>query len=140
MHVQDSSSGQEDQFSVDSAAFVSETIPNTGIRLLRPKPETEAALAQQLDIPRRLELLRRQGPTHPTAPRLLQDEAEVGTTSTGKAVRLILSVVAEPQQWSGGWFLSVVPPAEIGAWQVYLVDARKAIVAELRSSEYSHDS
>jgi hypothetical protein len=67
---QDSSFDWENQFSIDASAFISETIPGTGVRLLRARPETEAVLAKQLEIPRRLELLRRQAPPHLTTARL----------------------------------------------------------------------
>jgi hypothetical protein len=60
MRLHDSSSQPEDQTSsIDASAFLVESVPGTGIKLLRAKPETEAALARQPDIPRRLELLRR---------------------------------------------------------------------------------
>jgi hypothetical protein len=124
MHVQDSSSEQENQFPIDSSAFISETIPGTGIKLLRPKPETEETLARQLDILRRLELLRRQASRSSTAARLLQDDTRVGTTSDGASVHLVLTVVTEPEQWTGGWFIAVVPPDENETWQAYLANAR----------------
>jgi hypothetical protein len=105
-------------------------ISGTGIRLLRVRPETETAIAYQLEIPRRLALLRRQAPTHLTAPRLIQDDAEVGVTSDGASVHLVLTVVVEPGQWSGGWFLAIVPPNETEAWQNYLTAARERFVRE----------
>jgi hypothetical protein len=130
MHLQDSSSEQENQFPIDASAFISETIPGTGIKLLRPKPETEETLARQLDISRRLELLRRQASAQLTALRLLQDDAEVGTTSDGASVHLVLTVVAEPQQWSGSWFIVTVPSNETGAWRAYLTGVREQFVRE----------
>jgi hypothetical protein len=93
------STDPENQFSADASAFISETIPGTGIRLLQTRPETEATLTCQLDISRRLELLRRQAPRQGSTPRLLQDDAEVGVTSTGESVRLVLTVVIEPRRW-----------------------------------------
>jgi hypothetical protein len=133
MHVQDLPSDQENQFPTDVCAFISETIPGTGIKLLRPKPETEAALTNQLDIKRRLELLRRQAPApaHLTAPRLLQDVALVGVTSDGASVHLVITVVVEPPRWSGGWFIGVVPPDENETWQAYLASAREQFVLEV---------
>jgi hypothetical protein len=68
----------ENQFAIDASAFIEEVIPGTRIRLLRARSETEATLARKLEIPRRLELLRRQAPPHLTTQRLLQDDAVVG--------------------------------------------------------------
>jgi hypothetical protein len=130
MHPQDSPPNLENQFGVDSSAFISEVIPNSTIRLLRAKPETEETLARQLDISRRLELLRRQAPTHLTASRLLQDDAEVGTTSDGASVHLVLTVVVKPGQWSGSWFIVTVPSNENGAWRAYLTGVREQFVRE----------
>jgi hypothetical protein len=128
MQVKDSSSDQENQFPIDVSAFISDTIPNTGIDLLRAKLETETALASQLGIKHRLELLRRQAPAHLTAARLLQDDAVVGVTNDGAVVHLVITVVVEPQQWSGGWFIAIVPPDENETWQAYLASAREQFV------------
>jgi hypothetical protein len=59
MHLEDLSSSAEDQFSIEASDFIIESVPDTGIKLLRPRAECEGSLARQLDIPRRLELLRR---------------------------------------------------------------------------------
>jgi hypothetical protein len=132
MQLQDPSSEPDNQFSADSCSFISETIPDTGIRLLRPRPETEPALASQLQIPHRLELLRRQAPLHLTTARLLQDDSLVGTTSDGAPVHLVLTVVVEPGQWAGGWFIAVVAPNVSEAWKTYLIRAREQFVLEVR--------
>jgi len=136
MHKKDSSSGDENQFSIDVSAFVSETISGTTIRLLRARPETQAALARQLDIPRRLELLRRcprqriQTGSSPSA-RFLQDCARVGETSAGETIFLVLSVIEDLPRWGGGWFLAVTPRDTEERFQCYLAASREAIVAEL---------
>src|SRR5215468_9723051 len=59
MRPHNSSSGAEDQFSADLSTFHVESVPNTGIKLLRARPETEPALGRQLSISHRLKLLRR---------------------------------------------------------------------------------
>jgi hypothetical protein len=135
MRAQDSSSSQENQFSIDASTFISDFIPGTGIRLLRARPACQAELAKQLSIPLRLELLRRQAPRQSPVPRLLQDDAEVGVTSTGEIVRLVLTVVTELEQWTGNWFVAVLPPSEIEAWKTYLAATREMIVLEARCSE-----
>jgi hypothetical protein len=132
MQAQDSSSGWENQFSVDVSAFISETIPNTGIRLLRARPQTEAALVHQLEIPRRRRLLRRQSPLRNTAVRLLQDVAPVGETSAGEVVYLVLSVVVDRRAWAGGWWLAIVPPQETDKFRAYSAAAREAFALQLR--------
>jgi hypothetical protein len=133
VRVHHSSTDPENQFSVDASAFISETIPGTGIRLLHARPECEAELAKQLSIPLRLELLRRQASQQSTAPRMLQDDAKVGETSTGESVRLVLTVVVETRRWHGGWFIGIVPPDEIEAWQAYLASACEQFVLERRA-------
>jgi hypothetical protein len=126
MHIQDSSSDRDNQFSIDVSAFISETIPDIGIRLLRARLETEATLAGQLEIPRRLNLLRRQAPCHPSTSRLLQDAPRVGVTSDGACIHLVLtSIVLESGEWCGGWFIGIVPVGEAEAWQAYLAGARE---------------
>jgi hypothetical protein len=132
MHREDSSSAGGNQFSIDASAFISETIPGTGIRLLRARPECEAELAKQLSIPLRLKLLRRQAPPRSNTPRLLQDDVEVGTTSTRETVCLILTVVVEPTHWHGGWCIAIVPLNEAEAWRAYLAGARAQFVLEAR--------
>jgi hypothetical protein len=159
MHPEDSSFPAEDQFSIDASAFIIEPIPNTGIKLLRAKLETEPALSRQLDIPRRLELLRR-GAARSTSPNrtpstspsqqpaslqdvpipgsgpadshFLQDVASVGETSRGETVYLVLSVVTDHLRWQGGWFLGLVPPGETEVWQAHLTSAREQFVRELQ--------
>jgi hypothetical protein len=153
MHPQDSSSRAEDQFAIDVSAFIVEVIPNTGIKLLRPRAETEPALSRQLDIVHRLELLRRcagQKPhpstntplqdvpipgSDPADTRFLQNLAPVGETSRGETVYLILSAVVGSSRWQGGWGLAVVPPHESERFQAYLADAREAIIEELRMGD-----
>jgi hypothetical protein len=108
---------------------------------LRARPETQAVLARQLDISRRLDLLRRpadppkaraEGASVPsTDTHFLQDVVHVGETSRGEAVYLVLSVVVDPSRWNGGWFIGIVPLNEIGVWQAYLASAREAIVTQL---------
>jgi hypothetical protein len=132
MHSKDSSSDSENQFAIDASAFISDLLPGTGIRLLRPRPESERALASQLDIARRLELLRRQAPPSSNTPRLLQDVAAVGQTSRGEVVYLVLSVLVERSEWVGSWFIAIVPPNETEAWQAYLAATRERIVLEAR--------
>jgi hypothetical protein len=162
MRSHNPSFGAEDQFAIDASAFTVEVIPDTGIKLLRAKPETEPALSRQLSIPRRLELLRRcatestssnhtHSSTPPSSPpqpsslqdvpipgssqsdsHFLQDVQAVGETSRGETVFLVLSVVTDPLQWNGGWFIGIVPPDATEAWQAYLAGAREAIVAELQ--------
>jgi hypothetical protein len=151
MQSQDPSSDAIDQFSFDAAAFISETVPGTGIKLLRAKPETEPELSRQLHILHRLELLRRHSadpkphphPTprledvpvsasDPTAIQFLQDVAEVGQTSAGETIYLILSATVSPTQWQGGWGLAVVPLEDSERFQTYLTGAREVIVAELQ--------
>jgi hypothetical protein len=133
MRKQDPPSARGIQFEIDPGAFVSEPILGTGIRLLRAQPETEATLAGQLEIPRRLELLRRQAPPHLTTPRLLQDDTVVGVDSNGAGIHLVLtSIVLESGVWHGGWFLTTVPTDELEAWQMYLAKARELFVREAR--------
>jgi hypothetical protein len=131
MHLQDSSSDSENQFAIDVSAFICETVPGTGIRLLRARPETEPALASQLDIPKRLGLLRRQAPTQNTPTRLLQHVAAVGMTSDGAFIHLVLTVVLEVGgERHAGWFLAIIPVSEVDRWQVYLNDSREWFVWE----------
>jgi hypothetical protein len=149
MHSEDSSSRAEDQFAIDARDFIIEFISGTGIKLLRAKPETEPALSRQLDIPRRLELLRRgadrKPQPHPTPLPLeddpgsnqpdthfLQDVAPVGDTSRGETVYLVISALVEPSRWQGGWFIGIVPPNETETWQAHLASAREAIVVQLQ--------
>jgi hypothetical protein len=137
MQKQDSSSDRENQFAVDASKFISEALPNSGIRLLRSRPECETEVAKDLEIRRRLRLLRRQAllAPQPTTARLLQDEARVGVTGAGASVHLILTVVVEPGgQWAGGWFVATVPPNEAERFQHYLVDAREATITQLRQA------
>jgi hypothetical protein len=123
----------ENQFAVDASAFIEEVPPGTRIRLLRARPETEATLARQLEIPRRLELLRRQAPPRSNTPRLLQDAPRVGATSDGACIYLVLtSIVLESGEWCGGWFIATVPVGEAEAWQAYLATAREQFVLEER--------
>src|SRR5262249_4773792 len=122
-----------------------ESIPNTGIKLLCGRPETEAALSRQLDIPHRFELLRRSAELPPApikdAPvfsadtHFLQDVVLVGQTSTGQNVYLVLSVVLDQPQWAGGWWLAVVPVSEETPFTEYLVQARDCVIAGLRSEQ-----
>jgi hypothetical protein len=131
MHSEDHSFPAKDQFSIDVAAFVVETIPGTNIKLLRARPETEASLGTQLDITRRLKLLRRIAEPSPST--FLQDVTPVGQTSTGESVFLILSAIMKPSLgWHGGWGLAVVSPEESERFEAYLRGARKAIVAQLQ--------
>jgi hypothetical protein len=154
MRLQDSSSGAEDQFFLDVSAFLVEFVPNTGIKLLRARPETEPALSRQLAIPYRLDLLRKSAerttgpsPEPPTAAALkdapasgssqtdtlfLQDVAPVGQTGAGETVYLALSIVVQPSQWRGGWFIGLVTPGATEVWQAHLTSAREAIVAQLQ--------
>jgi hypothetical protein len=56
---------------------------------------------------------------------LVQDEAEVGVTSDGASVHLVLTVVVEPGgQWSGGWFVATVPPDQTEKFRRYLALTR----------------
>jgi hypothetical protein len=126
MHSQDSSFEADDQFAIDVSAFLVEPVPGTNIKLLRAKPETEAAIGHQLDIAHRLELLRH---TADRTPQFLQHTAPVGQTSAGETIYLILSVVSERHRWHGGWGLAVVSPEESERFEAYLRGARKAIVA-----------
>jgi hypothetical protein len=140
MQCQDPSRGNADQFIIDVSAFIAETIPDTGIRLLRAKPETEKQLALKFDIPRRLELLRRSAertsalslPPESDDAQFAQDYAPVGQTGTGETVYLVLSVVTERLRWTGGWWLAVVALNEAERFQSYLASAREAIVLQLR--------
>jgi hypothetical protein len=131
MRLQDPSSEPDNQFSLSSSAFISDSIPNTRIRLLRARPQTEAALARQLEIPRRLELLARQASPSSTAARLLQNDTRIGTTSHGASIHLVLTVVLEVGgEWHAGWFLAIIPVSEVDRWQVYLNDSREWFVRE----------
>jgi hypothetical protein len=134
MHLEDSSSDPEDQFEIDVSAFHIEPIPGTGIKLLRAKPETEESLLRELGIPLRLELLRH-GAGHQTDTHFLQDVAEVGQTSLGETVYLILSIVVDPSRWQGGWGLALVPVKEAERFGTYLADVREAIVTSLRTEQ-----
>jgi hypothetical protein len=148
MHSQHPSPSPGDQFSIDISAFIVESIPDSGIKLLRPKPENESALSRQLDIPRRLEILRRSAAreTHPhtiattllqgdlgdrTDTLVLQDVAQVGESALGELVFLILTAVVESARWRAGWGLGIVPAGETEAWQAYLAGVREQIVREL---------
>jgi hypothetical protein len=138
MHSQDPLSRADDQFAIDVSAFLLESVPDTGIKLVRPRPETQAALATQLQIPHRLELLRRRAASTPahgssrTDTHFVQDVAPVGQTSLDETVYLVLSVIVEPSQWQGGWWLAVVPPHESERFAAYLASAREAGVAQLK--------
>jgi hypothetical protein len=142
MHFQDPSSSADDQFFLDVSAFLVEPVPDTGIRLLRARPETEPALASQLNIPHRLELLLKSAertsalePQHPSPTKdayFTQNCAPVGQTGSGESIYLILSLVVDRLEWTGGWCLAVVPSDESERFQTYLADAYEAIVAQLQ--------
>jgi hypothetical protein len=156
MRSEDLSSDAADQFGIDVSRFFVESIPDTGIKFLRPRPESEPKLSRQLDIRRRLELLRRcadRPPATPPSPAahtapphlqdvpgsdnseasILQDVAVVGESSAGETIYLILSTIIEPLSWTGGWFLASVPSEESALFQAYLEGAREAIVAQLQN-------
>src|SRR5206468_3148353 len=98
LHSQDPSFPPDDQFSIEVSSFIVTSIPGTGIKLLRARSETEKELARRLDIPRRIELLRRTADASEkfvqNAPKLspdihfLQDVALIGHTSVGENVYL----------------------------------------------------
>jgi hypothetical protein len=158
MQPKDPSSSIEDQFSIDVSAFLTESVPGSGIKLLRARLDNEAAIARQLSIPDRLALLRRcatkparsaesiplsqHSPHRAATPPLkdeppsdrhfVQDVAQIGTTSRNELVYLVLSVLTEASTWMGGWFLVVASPDESERFQAYLTDAREAIVAQLQ--------
>jgi hypothetical protein len=149
MHSHDSSFPVDDQFPIDISAFVIESIPDSGIKLLRPRVETEQVLSRQLDIPRRLELLRRSAAREshphtnttllqddpgrdPAGSLVLQDVAQVGESALGELVFLILTAVVEPARWRAGWGLGIVPAGESEVWQTYLTNAREAVAAQFQ--------
>jgi hypothetical protein len=148
MHSEDPSSRAEDQFAIDVSAFHVETVPHSSIKLLRPRAEAEPELSRQLDIRRRLELLRRHASPkpHPHTPHttspledvpsdashFVQDVAPIGETSRGETVYLAISALVEPSRWKGGWFLAIVSPQDSEGFQTYLAGAREAIVAQLQ--------
>src|SRR5206468_2662118 len=133
------------------SSFIVTSIPETGIKLLRARPETEKELVHQLDIPRRIELLRRtanaprvavqDAPELSSDPLFLQDVALIGHTSIGENVYLILSIILDPPQWTGGWGLALVPNNNKELFEKYLAQAREEILAELRAADGSeHDA
>ncbi len=140
MRNQSASTADENQpVNLTGCSFAS--IPDTGIQLCHPIGSVVKRLEVEFDIPSRMGgLLKRAREGIGGREIFLQDHRRLGHSPDGNVVYTVITILATAQHWRGGWFVALVPPAEVSVFQHHLENARAASVDELRTERKQHGS